>query len=34
MENVVPADDAELDALEQDLNSIDTNVDVDIDNVN
>ena len=32
-ENVVPADENELNALEEDLNTIDTNVDVDVNSI-
>jgi len=32
-ENVVPADNNELNALEEDLNTIDTNVDVDVNSI-
>ncbi|PIP68798.1 hypothetical protein CO033_01500 [Candidatus Nomurabacteria bacterium CG_4_9_14_0_2_um_filter_32_10] len=33
-ENVVPADENDLNALEEDLNTVDTNVDVDVDSIN
>jgi len=33
-QQITPADTEELNTLEQDLNSVDTNVDVDINNIN
>lgn len=33
-ENVVPADTSELDTLDADLNTLDTNVDVDVNSIN
>ncbi|PIR68826.1 hypothetical protein COX93_01150 [Candidatus Nomurabacteria bacterium CG_4_10_14_0_2_um_filter_30_12] len=33
-ENVIPADTTELNTLEQDLNTTDTNVDVDVNSIN
>ena len=33
-ENVTPADTDELNALEQDLNTVDTNIDVDVNSIN
>ena len=33
-ENVVPADTSELDTLNADLDTLDTNIDVDIDSIN
>ena len=33
-ENVVPTDTSELDTLGTDLNTLDTNIDVDVNNIN
>lgn len=33
-ENVIPADTTELDVLEQDLNTLDTKIDIDLNSVN